>query len=282
MELIYQINNLKLELSKRDSDNRYLSYPSFFIKSGDFLLLKGDNGSGKTTFLEILNGVNVYQNQIVSGEVLYNVNKLKNIVSLKDDELGLLRRKNCYLEVEPLVMTGQSLYDVITYSALIANETFVYELKKMGKSKKEIKEIITQNQEEIYRLADKYFNDVLAKVVKIANLENFKNRKLKKSEKASLSSGEKKIIFFIAEVIKATIFDVKCLILDEPFPHLDEKNKKIIIDSLKELKTIKNDLVIVVSTNQDFEMFYEFNPNQIIFEKEKNSSIGKYIAGDFK
>ena len=66
------------------------------IARGDFILLKGSSGSGKTTFLRLLNGLIVP----LKGEILFEGKPLGA------HDLTLMRRRVVYLQQTPVMLNA--------------------------------------------------------------------------------------------------------------------------------------------------------------------------------
>ena len=73
---LFEVKNISFDYDGEE----IFSDISFSIESGDVLCILGPNGTGKTTLIKCLNGLN----EINSGEILINgenINKLKGIFS---------------------------------------------------------------------------------------------------------------------------------------------------------------------------------------------------------
>lgn len=175
-------------------DNRVLKNINWKLLEGNHWLIRGPNGSGKTTFLELITGDNqqVYSNEIYmfgkkrgSGESIWDIKKNLGIVSYR-------------MHVEYRMLGGTSLQNVIISG--LRDSIGLY-----GKASD--LEIST---------AKKWL--ALAKLQDRAD-ENFGN----------LSYGEQRAVLILRAVVKSP----KILILDEPCHGLDENYRFKILELLE-------------------------------------------------
>ena len=175
-------------------DNRVLKNINWKLFEGNHWLIRGPNGSGKTTFLELITGDNqqVYSNEIYmfgkkrgSGESIWDIKKNLGIVSYR-------------MHVEYRMLGGTSLQNVIISG--LRDSIGLY-----GKASD--LEIST---------AKKWL--ALAKLQDRAD-ENFGN----------LSYGEQRAVLILRAVVKSP----KILILDEPCHGLDENYRFKILELLE-------------------------------------------------
>ena len=175
-------------------DNRVLKNINWKLFEGNHWLIRGPNGSGKTTFLELITGDNqqVYSNEIYmfgkkrgSGESIWDIKKNLGIVSYR-------------MHVEYRMLGGTSLQNVIISG--LRDSIGLY-----GKASD--LEIST---------AKKWL--ALAKLQERAD-ENFGN----------LSYGEQRAVLILRAVVKSP----KILILDEPCHGLDENYRFKILELLE-------------------------------------------------
>lgn len=175
-------------------DNRVLKNINWKLLEGNHWLIRGPNGSGKTTFLELITGDNqqVYSNEIYmfgkkrgSGESIWDIKKNLGIVSYR-------------MHVEYRMLGGTSLQNVIISG--LRDSIGLY-----GKASD--LEIST---------AKKWL--ALAKLQDRAD-KNFGN----------LSYGEQRAVLILRAVVKSP----KILILDEPCHGLDENYRFKILELLE-------------------------------------------------
>ncbi len=86
MKLFIRAENIRKKYHPKES--RELKVDLFEIKAGDFILIKGSNGAGKTTFLNILAGLD----RPTAGSVKYLINGGLDIAQLDDDAVAEVRR----------------------------------------------------------------------------------------------------------------------------------------------------------------------------------------------
>lgn len=81
-----KIENLHKSYGAGDSKTEVLKGISLDISDGDFMVILGASGSGKSTFLNVVSGLEPAD----AGNIFYND---KNIVSMKDNEITLFRKE---------------------------------------------------------------------------------------------------------------------------------------------------------------------------------------------
>ena len=201
-----------------------IDYGSFNINEGDFLLVKGRNGYGKTTFLKLfhLQGVNYFR--VVAGDVYFRDSAFaadKSIIDFDNDELTKLNRYVSFVGQEEVFKTGATAYTTIydyCKTAINESENFTKEEKKrkLGLVADVIKE---------------YFDKYLQKSFECPSFRAFKTKGVK-----TWSGGQQKMINVLAGVIKAKVCGLRLIVMDEPLNNLDGRNKDILNTLIKELR----------------------------------------------
>lgn len=201
-----------------------IDYGSFNINEGDFLLVKGRNGYGKTTFLKLfhLQGVNYFR--VVAGDVYFRDSAFaadKSIIDFDNDELTKLNRYVSFVGQEEIFKTGATAYTTIydyCKTAINESENFTKEEKKrkLGLVADVIKE---------------YFDKYLQKSFECPSFRAFKTKGVK-----TWSGGQQKMINVLAGVIKAKVCGLRLIVMDEPLNNLDGRNKDILNTLIKELR----------------------------------------------
>ena len=164
------------------------------IKQGVHWLIRGPNGSGKTTILELITGDNmqVFRENIKlfgkrrgSGESIWDIKKQLGIVSYR-------------LHVEYRMLGGTSLRDVIVSGF--------------------------RDSIGLYGKASDYESAVALAWLKLAGFEGRENENF-----GSISYGEQRAIL----ILRAAVKNPRVLILDEPCHGLDEDYRQKILDLLE-------------------------------------------------
>lgn len=180
-------------------NHQVLKNLSWEVKHGVHWLIRGPNGSGKTTILELITGDNmqVFREDIKlfgkrrgTGETIWDIKKRLGIVSYR-------------LHVEYRMVGGTSLEDVIISG--------FYD--SIG----------------LYQSPSDYEKNIARAWLKLAGLEN-------KAEQtfSSLSYGEQRAIL----ILRAAVKNPCVLILDEPCHGLDESTREMILDLIQRIGEI--------------------------------------------
>jgi ABC-type multidrug transport system ATPase subunit len=226
--IILDINNLTVSINK----SIILSDISFQINKGDFVFLKGANGSGKTTFLNVLSGKNKDGKYIVNGNIIFN-----NEYNILNSDCSDAYRKQRHFIEQIDYDFGDTVFDRFRTTM---NSVLPYAL-----SIQDIFEFFNR-----YNIIDYFIN---------WNVEQILKKKI-----GSLSEGQKKIISIISGFMRAQY--MKILIVDEPLNHLDSGNIKKTIDLFTEFHSIFPELAIIITTH--CQAFPE--PTKYLLLKDKN------------
>ncbi len=196
------INNVSLDESLISFENVNVEFDehkvlvnlNWEIKKGVHWLIRGPNGSGKTTILELITGDNmqVFRENIKlfgkrrgSGESIWDIKKQLGIVSYR-------------LHVEYRMLGGTSLRDVIVSGF--------------------------RDSIGLYGKASDYESSVANAWLKLAGFAGRENENF-----ASVSYGEQRAVL----ILRAAVKNPRVLILDEPCHGLDEDYRQKILDLLE-------------------------------------------------
>lgn len=184
MQEVLKVSNLKIKIK----DRVLLDNASVSFNAGDVVLLEGNNGIGKTTFLKTLIGIDRNSRSAVSGNVEWN--GTGNSLSMDDKELLALRSKIAYLEQKD---NYEGFYGITVKDILVDS----YEAYKGSVSKKDIEFISSL-------------------------FENYKPQGASftlKSKIHKLSGGQQRMVSIIAALCLRK--DANVFIIDEPLNNLD-------------------------------------------------------------
>lgn len=206
--------------------NRVLDNFSLEVKTGEVITLVGENGCGKSTILNIING----DESIDSG----------NISIKKGNTIG-------YLKQIPETRNNEDTVKDILYESLsnileIDNKLKEYEKKMQNAQGDKLNELVIKYS----NLQEKFINmggyEIDTQVNKI--ITGFKLDELINKKYNSLSGGEKRIVCLAAIMIK----NPSILLLDEPTNHLDIKTLEWFEDFIKKY----NGTILLVSHDRYF------------------------------
>lgn len=224
-ETLIEMNNVNVGWG----DNHVLVNLNWKLTKGNHWLIRGPNGSGKTTFLELITGDNmqVFSNDIKlfgkrrgSGETIWDIKRRLGIVSYR-------------LHVEYRMVGSTTLQDVIISGF--------------------------RDSIGLYEAATDVEKDAAKKWLALGDFENRGNESFN-----SISYGEQRAILILRAAVKCP----PVLILDEPCHGLDEKFRQKILDLIEIIADSGTTTVLHV-THDPTEVLpcekniLEFHPNEI-------------------
>ena len=194
--------------------NKVLDEFSLDIKSGEVITLVGENGSGKSTILNIINGDENIDKGNVSIRKGSTIGYLKQVPEIRNDSDTV----------------KDVLYESVSNILEIGNKLKEYEIKMENAKDSKLNELIIKYT----NLQEKFINmggyDIDIKINKI--ITGFKLNDLVNKKYNSLSGGEKRIVSLATIMIK----EPSILLLDEPTNHLDIKTLEWFEDFIKKYK----------------------------------------------
>ncbi len=225
-------------------ENKILSNININLNYGENTVILGPNGSGKTTFLKLLNR-SIYP--IISNNSSFKLFNKENI------NIWDLRRNVGFLfkEMEQRVNNGVNLYDLIA-SGFSGTFNSKYSNLISKKEKDKIESLI--NEWELYNLINKEFQ--------------------------TLSDGQKRR----ALLARSLVYEPKLLVLDEPFCNLDIKSNFILNKNLNNLMNKSTNILYVTHNLESIltrtNRVILINEGKIINEGDPNQIINSKILSD--
>ncbi|MBO5286956.1 MAG: ATP-binding cassette domain-containing protein [Clostridia bacterium] len=231
---ILRVSDLVLGVKDDEGEGfRFLiEYGSFEINEGDFVLIKGRNGSGKSTFLRLFHLQGMRYFRFVRGSICFCHQDFPN-KSIKDYTSEELTHLNCavsYIGQEERFLSSDSAYSYIYNTCKIALD---YD-KSMTPAEK--KERLCLVDGIIYDYYEKYLSSsFLCKSYKV-----FKSKSVR-----SWSGGQQKMISVLAGIIKARVCSLKLVVMDEPLNNLDGRNKDILNKLITDLRRERVSIIAI-------------------------------------
>ena len=200
-----------------------IDYGSFDVAEGDFVLIKGHNGCGKSTFLRLFRLQGARYFTVTGGSIVCRGQGFpeKSIPLCTAEELTKLSCLVSYIGQDEEFLTGDSAYSYIYHVCRLALEnagTYTREERK--------KRLV-----EADALIREYYDRFLAASFRCKNYRTFKNKRVR-----AWSGGQQKMINVLAGIIKAKVCGLCLLVLDEPLNNLDGRNKEILNGLVQELR----------------------------------------------
>lgn len=252
---IIELKNVKLLLKS----GLLINYGSFVINASDFVLIRGQNGSGKSTFFRFFKSgeLNSYCKSL-EGEIVYYDAEGNAINVLKTKEQAYLNRQIVDITQEDY-FDKETVYVALGQSAIraIENET------KLAYCRKELLKKVSERIEY-------YYNTYLKKCFSNESLNRMRFKKV-----TSLSGGQRKMVQVLAGLIKAEVIKSNLILMDEPLNNLDSMFKLLINDVLADLRK-KQDIAIMIIThchvfreiNREMRIEKTVDGNKVIFPNE--------------
>ena len=276
---VISVNDLVVTLHGDDGNDRDVHYGSFEIYPGDFVLIKGRNGSGKSTFLRLfhLQGIDYFT--VKSGEIRFNCEDINGVAFPKphkhkdetdgreeksdrnsihrysSDDMARLNRTIAFIGQEERFRSNDSAQSYIHEACRIA----LGDLPVAQRNRK-----LREADEMIHEYYEKY----LAKSFECKNYKTFKNKNAH-----AWSGGQQKMINVLEGVIKARICGAKLVLMDEPLNNLDGKNKDILNKLITELRSCN----VAIVTITHCQIFDGVNKVLLLSEKEDGTRCAKLL-----
>lgn len=257
---VISVKDLVVTLHGDGGNDRDIHYGSFEIYPGDFVLVKGRNGSGKSTFLRLFHLQGQRYFTVKSGEILFHGEGFPEISIEKysNAELSRLNRAVSFIGQEERFCTNDSAYSCIYYTC----EHALSEKHEFTSAQQ--KERLDKAKEMIYEYYEKY----LAKSFECKKYKTFKTKSVR-----AWSGGQQKMINVLAGVIKAHVCGLKLVLMDEPLNNLDGKNKDILNKLITELR--QHGVAILTITH--CQIFDGVNKVLLLSENEDGTRYAKLL-----
>ena len=199
-----------------------VEYGSFEIKAGDFVLVKGRNGYGKSTFLRLFHLQGYHYFEVASGDILFCEEGFPavSIHHYSNHELSRLNRSISYIEQEEHFFNGGSAYTYIRKACELALEHH--------------KRLTPKQKKERLRDVDRVIEDYFVRYLKPSFKCEYKT--FRKKNVRAWSGGQQKMINVLSGIIKAKLCDLRLVVMDEPLNNLDACNKNILNSLIADLR----------------------------------------------
>ena len=205
-KIILSVENLCLRLLETKTD---IDYGSFDVEGDDFVIIKGNNGSGKSTFLKLFAPTKLTGYcGLVRGKMFYRDAGLddSDVFSRGYDRAKLLRRVVNITQEERFSSWASA------YTAMLEPATVAVSAKEKAAGILKAKELVRYYYEQVLRKSGAFTSGPIA----------FRYKKA-----TSFSGGQQKMLNLLSGIIKAEVIGAKLILMDEPLNNLDAKNKAI-------------------------------------------------------
>lgn len=244
---IVETKSLVIEIK---GSKTYIEYENLTITEGDYVLVCGKNGAGKSTFF------NMFQNSLfdyfvkTKGELIYyDNNEPTEIFSCLESEKAHLRRKIVIIDQKDDYEKSDSGYDVLIRKSEIA-------------IKNEFDRAIQKNLlKQMRKRSEELFNEYLKNDLH-CGFKEFTLRKV-----SSWSGGQIKMIHILSGILKAELMKSRLLLMDEPLNNLDKEYKLKVNELLQKLRATTKMAVLVIT---HCHLFEGINRSMIYEKKTEN------------
>lgn len=225
--VILETQNLTL---KGVNNGLFVDYGSFKVCGGDFVIIKGKNGCGKSTLFKYLSRDSDVYYKVGGGVKFYGADLPdKFIDDFTDAEASALLRSIVYVGQEDEFETGATAY----YSVYVPAARAIKADKRLSPAEKRKK------LEETDGIIKEYFNKYLRDGFKCTERQ-FAHKRVRK-----YSGGQQKMLHVLSGIIKARVCGVELVMLDEPLNNLDGQNKAILNGVFSDLINEKTAVMII-------------------------------------
>ena len=258
---------LRSESAVIDVHGTSVYFEDLEINQGDFVLIKGPNGYGKSSFLKMLVGRDV-RVKPTSGKIVFPyLDPSKSMSAYNDEEKGRLHNSIAYVAQEDDFFATSSIFSAIFTNLKFAiryNRNLTNTQKR--EKTKECRAMVEEYLKKFY--ASGLFDEQAKRTV-------FKSPKLRSIY--SCSGGQRKMCQIVTALIKARLLGTKIILMDEPLNNLDKNNKKILNNELRELLKMENPPAIMMVTH--CHIFYGVNKEITLMDEDENRVAKLYAEG---
>lgn len=200
-----------------------IEYGSFDIELGDFVLIKGRNGSGKSTFLRLFHLQGQKYFKVIGGEIRFHAVGFpeKSVPNYSTAELTHLNCAMSFIGQEERFISSDSAY---SYIYRVCQLALGYD-KSLSAAEKRAK------LGEVDSVILEYYEKYLADSFQCKNYKTFKKKNVR-----AWSGGQQKMINVLAGIIKAKVCGLRLVVMDEPLNNLDGRNKDILNKLIADLR----------------------------------------------
>ncbi len=235
-----EINNISFSYSKKDREStKALTDISFNIEKGDFLCIVGKTGSGKSTLIQMLNGLLLPDSGYIKVEdyIITNDKKLKKSL-LKDKSKDIKKENKRMSGLKKKVGLVFQFPEYQLFSETIIKDC-MFGPRNFGLSKEEAKSVSKEALNKV-GIPDSYFE----------------------RSPFELSGGEKRRVG-IAGILASK---PEVLVLDEPTAGLDSNGKKEIMSLVEEYNKEGNTIIVVT---HDMDLVLKYAKKVIVLDNSK-------------
>lgn len=235
-----EVNNISFSYSKKGSiSTKALSNISLNIDKGDFICIVGKTGSGKSTFIQMLNGLLLPDSGYIKIDdyIITNDKKLKKLL-LKDKSKDIKKENKKMSGLKKKVGLVFQFPEYQLFSETIIKDC-MFGPRNFGLSKDEAKKVSKEALNKV-GIPDSYFE----------------------RSPFELSGGEKRRVG-IAGILASK---PEVLVLDEPTAGLDSNGKKEIMSLVKDYNEQGNTIIVVT---HDMDLVLNYAKKVIVLDNSK-------------
>lgn len=228
----------KIEIKKLivgTKDKLIFEIDELTLYSGEYLLVEGKNGEGKTLFLKSLSGDIVFESDIlVQGSI-----KINGVETINNYNQEQKRTDICFITQNN---------DLFTEKTVLDEFLLAFRLRLGLKTKNEVIELLLENK--INEIAPEFYN-------------NLNENPLK------LSGGNQRLLTILIWILSSK--ESSIFLIDEPLNHLDIYNIKTVVELMDSIR-LNNPNVIILMVSH-FTDFFPFLNSKLFFSDKKISKL---------
>jgi len=242
-------NSIKIEVNRLvvrfPKGNREIRFDDMVFHEGDFVMITGKNGAGKSTFIKLfIRSRNKDENyEAIQGTIdLFDIDHNQNYRDIfhYEDSKPYLNQLIFIDQEDKFPSHLRTIHQCLVNDVQLAwlNNRFLRKERKLKSL-------------ELERLAEYYIDYFLTPSINAKAKVNVNAKEIKRMRYNELSGGQKKLVSIIISLLKFEMLEGagNILFMDEPLNNLDSLNKMLLNNLIVDLRERYPKLIIFVVTH---------------------------------